>query len=193
MDHAVERRGVEPAHVRFSEADAILASMALVARSYAMTVREAADDPLRGQPMVSGISEAIVAMAGGQALELALEAGAAGDTIEAIHQRKTAALFVLVARLVSSAGSADAATATNLERFASAFGTAYQIVDDLQDRDVDGEQRGNLACALGPDAARERARDRLRDAREAIAPLGGAAARLTQCTDWLSESLEATR
>jgi hypothetical protein len=143
--------------------------------------------------MVRGISEAIVGMAGGQALELALVTDAGGDEIEAIHQRKTAALFVLVARLVSSAGGADVATATHLERFAAAFGAAYQIVDDLQDRDVEGEQRGNLARVLGAEPARARAQRRLQDGREAIEPLGMAAARLAQCTEWLAESLEATR
>lgn len=193
MDRARERRGAEPAHVRFSDADAMLASIALVARSYAITLGEGAEDPLLGRAMAQELSHAIVGMAKGQSLELTLEAGAGGDQIEPIHQRKTSALFVLVARLVSSVGGADVATATILARFAAAFGAAYQIIDDLHDRDLDGEQRGNLACALGLGPARARVDAHLREAREAIAPLGVASARLVQCVDWLSESLEAVR
>jgi len=191
MDRARERRGGEPAHARFSVADAILTSIALVARSYRIVLGEAADDALRGRTMARGLSDAIVEMAGGQSLELALGAGATPAEIETIHQKKTAALFVLVARLVSTAGDADVTAAMSLAQFASAFGGAYQICDDLQDRDVDGEQGGNLACLLGPEPARAIAHARLRAAREAIAPLGVISVRLAQCVDWLSESLEA--
>jgi farnesyl diphosphate synthase len=192
MDRARERRGAVPAHVRFSEADATLASVALVARSYSAVLGDGDAAPLRGYAAVRELSDAIVVMAGGQCVELALSSGVTAEEIETIHQRKTASLFLLIARLVSAEGGVDAATEASLCRFATAFGGAFQIGDDLEDRDVEGEQRGNLACVSGPGAARARAHDLLREAREAIAPLGEASQRLAQCVDWLSESLAAS-
>jgi farnesyl diphosphate synthase/geranylgeranyl diphosphate synthase type II len=189
MDHARERRGAEPAHLRFSEADAMLAAIALVGRAYAVGLGDGQVGSSHRPGTARGLSETIVAMAAGQSLELSLDGAAAAGAIEQIHRSKTAALFVLVARLVATEVGLDEATSAMLARFAEAFGGAYQIGDDLQDADAPGEQRGNLARALGADAARERAAELLREAVTAIAPLGDAAARLVQCAEWLAESL----
>ncbi|HEY3821003.1 MAG TPA: polyprenyl synthetase family protein [Polyangiaceae bacterium] len=191
MDRARERRGVEPAHLRFSEADAILAAVTLVARSYAIMLGDREDDMGMRHSMAQRVSSTIVGMAGGQSLELAIDTEARRDDVESIHQRKTAALFALVARLISTATGADDSTMTSFVRFAEAFGAAYQIWDDLQDRGVEGEQRGNLACLVGADPARQMARAHLRGARDALGQLGTPSTLLSLCVEWLSESLEA--
>lgn len=195
MDHADTRRGMPAAHLRFSPADAILAAIALIARAYAVVLGEDADDAVRGRRMARLASEAIggAGMAAGQAEELALDTGPAPDVVEAIHGRKTATLFALVPQLISVAVDVTGPVSSALDRFATAFGAAYQIVDDLQDQDVAGEQRANLARTRGTDAARQRGLELLAEARAALAPLGPAATRLAQCTSWLEESLRAVR
>lgn len=193
MDNADTRRGMPATHVRFSPADAMLAAIALIARAYALVLGEDTEDAACGRRRARLVSDAIggAGMAAGQAAELALDPGPTPEVVEAIHERKTAMLFSLVPRLIMEAVDMAGPVSTALDRFAASFGAAYQVVDDLRDMDVAGEQRANLACTLGAAAARQCGLDLLADARGALAPLGPAAARLGQCASWLEGSLRA--
>jgi farnesyl diphosphate synthase len=191
MDQASVRRGQPTAHLRYSEGEAILASMALMARAYAIVL--ATEDADRARSMGTLVSQAIGAagMSGGQAEELVLEDHAQSLELEGIHARKTGALFSLIARLLAASAGPTHPDAEGTQRFAGRFAAAYQIADDLQDRDVRGEQRGNLACAMGVKGARYRALELLEEARRSAKELGARGARLEACTSWLEEIIDA--
>ncbi len=85
-----------------------------------------------------------------------------------IFRRKTAPAFEAALRLGALAAGADAATLGALPRFSAAFGTAYQVRDDLADwraaRGGDARaRRPSIVAALAAEAARGDAR-RLLDA-----------------------------
>ena len=87
-------------------------------------------------------------------------------------------------------GGADAATLAQLDRYASALGLAFQIRDDLLDIEASSEQLGKTAgkdvaqakatypALLGLQGARARLDELAATMRDALAPLGRAAAHL---------------
>jgi geranylgeranyl pyrophosphate synthase len=92
---------------------------------------------------------------GGQADDLAAES-TGGDiaSLEAIHRRKTGALFLASLRMGGLVARADSKSLTALEEYGRRLGLAFQIVDDLLDA------RGN-AQALGKRAHHDRERGKL--------------------------------
>lgn len=187
MDDAAERRGRPTAHVEFSEAEAILAAVALVSRSYAILLTTPAAD---GRAMALLASQTVAsAMALGQAVELGHGAASTPEAIARIHEQKTASLFVLVARLVAVAAGNDARQAERAARFATSLGCAYQIVDDIEDRDRPGEASANLARAVRLDRARIEAEARLLDAGQLAADID-ASGQLGALVAWLAQRLE---
>jgi geranylgeranyl diphosphate synthase type II len=189
MDNAAERRTVPTAHLKFSEAEAILTAVAMLSRAYALLI-----DAPTGRPHVNLAMTAAAcatvgqSMAPGQAAELARPPTDASG-VQSIHSRKTAALFALVTRLTCLVGEAGDEVDAKLSDFAADVGIAYQIADDLQDRGEPGEARGNLAHAVGIAGAARLACERIQGARTAsrLDPTGGLGALL----DWLE--LEITR
>lgn len=116
--------------------------------------------------------------------------------LENIHARKTGALFrscvrmgVLVAQ-GERPGGADPRTLKALDTYGRCFGQAFQITDDLLDVEGDAAQagkrvqkdadRGKLTYPgfLGVAESRRRAEQLVRQAGEALAPLGRAGDRL---------------
>jgi geranylgeranyl pyrophosphate synthase len=193
MDGAAERRGRPPAHVRFSEAEAILAAVALLARSTDVLL-EAPVDAATARAMATLASDTVAAtMTMGQALELRGTAPVSATEIRDIHERKTASLFALAGRLAAAgAGPAvDATTTTRIVDFATLFGRAYQVADDVEDRAEAGEARGNLARIVGAEAARDEAVTLLRAARDAATETKASA--LVECVDWLERKVGQTR
>ncbi len=189
MDDARERRGQAPAHVRFSEAQAILAAVALVSRAYACLLEAPVDRPEVRLSMARLACETVaVSMAPGQARELGARAPDSADAVRLVHAGKTASLFQLTAQLACLCGEASEELGERLARFATLFGRAYQIVDDVADREKHGEGRGNLARVAGSDQAAAEARELLREAGglASIDATGGLAA----CVGWLGRSLD---
>jgi geranylgeranyl diphosphate synthase type II len=187
MDDASERRGRPTSHVQFSEADAILTSVALVSRSYAILLMAPVDD---GRGMALLASETVAgSMALGQATELGHGVGSTPEAIARVHEQKTASLFALVAHLVAIAAGAKADDGERAATFASALGCAYQIVDDIEDRDRPGEAGANLARAVRMDRTRVEADARLGEARRLAADLD-ASGQLGALVAWLELRLE---
>ncbi len=186
MDDARERRGQPPAHVRFSEAQAILAAVALVSRAYACLIETPVDRSEVRLSMARLACETVaVGMAPGQALELGARAPDSADAVRLVHAGKTASLFQLTAQLSCLCGEATEELSEKLARFAALFGRAYQIVDDVADREEPGEGHANLARAVGARAALSEAKELLREARSLASadPDGG----LEACVDWLRQ------
>lgn len=155
MDDDDLRRGRQTCHIRFGEALAILAGDALLTLAFEVLARSY-------PPAVAAVSCAelaagagAVGMVGGQVLDLTADGRIAGPEapgLEAIHRRKTGALFRSALRLgVYSAGVTDAEPLAAADDYAAAFGLAFQVTDDLLDVEGSAAAAGKR---VGKDAAR---------------------------------------
>ncbi len=190
MDDDDLRRGLPTCHVKFGEALGILAGDGLLTLAF--------ETVARGYPAkTAAVSIVELAngagghgMVGGQVLDLSAEgriscgtqyeSGSAIPTVadlEAIHRRKTGALFRSSLRLGLMAaqgerdGGIDFDAIMSLDIYANAFGLLFQITDDLLDVDssaeVTGKRTGKDAARgkltypvlLGLDASRKRAQE----------------------------------
>jgi geranylgeranyl diphosphate synthase type II len=168
MDNAVRRRGRPALHVVYGVATAELAAVTLLSRAFEVVARESSIPPA----LRSRISGELAAAAGapgccgGQAADLAADPGVTGlDDLEAIHARKTGALFVAAVRGGAMAGGARESTLTALTHYARNLGLAFQITDDLLDLQGDPEtlgkdthrdtHRANFATILGTESCRQ--------------------------------------
>ncbi|HEX3631165.1 MAG TPA: farnesyl diphosphate synthase [Casimicrobiaceae bacterium] len=198
MDDDVLRRGKPSCHVAFGEAMALLAGDALQTLAFEVLARTPAREPASQIALLARASGA-AGMAGGQAIDLFTT----GETLslnelERMHALKTGALIRAAVRLGAGCGrpmSADENDA--LDRYASAIGLGFQIVDDVLD--VEGtasslgktagkdamQRKATYASLLSLSAARERIEALRADARAA---LGGftTARRLIELGDWVA-------
>jgi len=134
-DNAI-RRGQPAAHIAFGSATAILAGSALLTEAFAQCIR--LPDSSAGVTAGGGLADTIgfQGLIGGQIDDLAFDPSEANlDEVSRIHLRKTAALFRFSAW---GGGVAAGLTGERLDRlgaFGSAYGLAFQVVDDLLDED----------------------------------------------------------
>ena len=178
MDDDDERRGRPTVHVVFGEAVAVLAGDALQALAFealaAHGAREAGPACALGALRDLAGAAGARALVGGQVDDLAAASQIEGaQRIESIHRRKSAAL--IAASVVGGARLAGAGDAllSRLQRFGEDVGVAFQIADDVLDKDEDGAC--SLVRVLGEAGARERAEALLADALAQLADLGGKA------------------
>ncbi len=139
MDDDALRRGQPTCHIKFGEANAILAGDALQTLAFSILV----DAPMPGVntqqrlAMVSELAQAsgVVGMCGGQALDLAAEGQQVSlDMLERIHRLKTGALIRAAVRLGAlSAGEPGRQAMPLLDSYASNIGLAFQVQDDILD------------------------------------------------------------
>jgi geranylgeranyl pyrophosphate synthase len=186
MDDDSERRGRPTVHVVHGEAVAVLAGDALQALAFEVLV---ADRPAGPQTPdgVRALATRDLALAagsrqlvGGQVDDLAFQAGAADDAmrIEAIHARKSAALIAASIVLGARFGGAAPALLDVLAKAGQEAGVAFQIADDLLDRDDD--EPCSVVRVLGEGEARDRAEALLESALARLADLGEEAAPLRE-------------
>src|SRR4029453_18721248 len=130
LDDDDERRGRPSVHVRFGEAEAILAGDALLTAAFGLALRYDRADVGRE------LTEATAGMIGGQYLDV----GGNGLDREALNRLKTGRLFeASVGAGRWGAGERDQAP---WREFAAEYGRLYQVVDDLVDGDGLVEERG---------------------------------------------------
>lgn len=157
MDNDVLRRGKPTVHVKFGEAQALLAGDALQALAFELLVPGDASVPL-GMAVslcrLLALSAGADGMAGGQAVDLA-SVGKALDlpALEAMHRRKTGALLQASVMMGAATGQTSANGVTQLQRFGACLGLAFQVVDDILDVTADSAQLGKTA---GKDAASDK-------------------------------------
>jgi farnesyl diphosphate synthase len=198
MDDDVLRRGKPSCHVAFGEAIALLAGDALQSLAFEVLARTPAREPAAQIALLAQAS-GLSGMAGGQAIDLTTVGETlALDELERMHALKTGALIRAAVRLGAGCGrpmSVDENDA--LDRYASAIGLGFQIVDDVLDVEGTASSLGKTAgkeamqgktayaSLLGPSAARERIEALRADARAA---LGGfaTARRLIELGDWIA-------
>jgi len=172
MDDDDERRGRPTVHVAFGEAVAVLAGDALLAQAFEVLAAGVAE-PQQRLAALRDLSHAAGSrnLVGGQADDLAFRPGEGGAAaIESIHRRKTAALIAASVLTGARLGGADSPLLECLRSFGEAVGVAFQIADDLLDRD-DGELC-SLVRVLGLEGARARAEEFLGSALDRIDDLG---------------------
>lgn len=157
MDNDVLRRGKPTVHVKFGEAQALLAGDALQALAFELLVPDDGSVPAalsarlcRQLAVAAGAS----GMAGGQAVDLA-SVGVALDqkALEGMHRLKTGALLQASVMMGASTASVDASVLQQLSTYGACVGLAFQVVDDILDVTTDSATLGKTA---GKDAAADK-------------------------------------
>jgi geranylgeranyl diphosphate synthase type II len=188
MDNASLRRGRPTVHLQFGENVALLASLALLNRAYALVAESAQRLSLRrytAEDMVHHLAAAIGSdgLIGGQALDLLSRPEDLDlDVLEYIHSHKTGALFMAAGELGAMAADAKRKDLEVVARFAKNLGLAFQISDDLLDvlgtpeetgKDV-GQDAAKVTFVrlLGVEGAQALEAELLGFAVESLAPLG---------------------
>ncbi|HWW76364.1 MAG TPA: polyprenyl synthetase family protein, partial [Pyrinomonadaceae bacterium] len=173
MDDADVRRSRRALHLVYGEGLALLTSVALLNRAYALLAEAAAACRAPGAvaSLVAEAARCVGAdgMVGGQVVDLETRAGVYGESDAdalACRDLKTLALMRLMMTAGALACGADAEDARALADFGERFGRAYQICDDILDgagaRALTGKpalqdarhSRANAAVSLGEDGAR---------------------------------------
>ncbi len=188
MDDDAVRRGRPTLHIAFGEATAILAGDALLTLAFEMLSGENAHpDPAIRAELVLLLAKAAgwQGMAQGQALDLSGARRNFGpDEIAAMQALKTGALFCFACEAGAVLGRAASSDRAALFAYASAFGQAFQLADDLLDMEGDAASLGKavakdaahgkatLVARLGPEPARERLGQLLDEAEVALAHFG---------------------
>ena len=191
MDNDVLRRGKPTVHVRFGQAQALLAGDALQALAFEILTPEpsaaaSADMPAAMQAALCRLlarAAGADGMAGGQAIDLAsVGLPLTEPELRAMHRRKTGALLLASVRMgaACAAHPLPASALQALDAYGQALGLAFQVVDDVLDVTADsallGKTAGKDAAAgkptyvslLGLEAARQLAADLLAQAENAL-------------------------
>ncbi len=161
MDDDDLRRGRPTCHKVYGEANAILVGDALLALAFE-TLAKGIQPPETAAACVAALAEAAgaTALVGGQFDDLAgsgdnlPDDSAALAALEAIHRRKTGAMFLASLRLGGLVACAAPRQLAGIEDYGRRLGLAFQIADDLLD--VEGE-----AAAVGKRVGKDSARGKL--------------------------------
>jgi farnesyl diphosphate synthase len=188
MDNDVLRRGKPTVHVKYGEAQAMLAGDAMQALAFEVLTPEAeAIEPALQARLVALLARAAghAGMAGGQAIDLASIGRALDEaTLRDMHRRKTGALLQASVLMGAACGHADAPTWAALSEYGAAIGLAFQVVDDILDVTQASETLGKTAgkdshhnkptyvTVLGLEAARAHAEALRAQAHSALARSG---------------------
>jgi len=202
MDDDTLRRGKPTCHVAFDEATALLVGDSLQSLAFqVLSERVLARDAQRQLEMVRVLAAATGSrgMAGGQAIDLAsVGQELSVPELELMHIHKTGALIRAGVWLGANCGEPLApASGNHLDRFAKFAGLAFQVVDDILDVQSDTLTLGKTAgkdarqnkptyvSVLGLSRARELALELRTQALAALEPMGPAAQRLHELTDYI--------
>ncbi|MGH7390298.1 MAG: polyprenyl synthetase family protein [Candidatus Rokuibacteriota bacterium] len=204
MDDDDYRRGRLTSHKVFGEAMAILAGDALLTLAFRLVADNAAlvRDPGTICAVVSEIATAAGTggMVGGQVVDIESEGKTVtAETLDYIHIHKTAALIRTALRAGALLAGAPPADLRAITTAGERLGLAFQIVDDILDVEGSLEELGKTAgsderkqkatypALHGLDASRRRARTLIQEAKDALAPLGRAAAPIEALADFIFE------
>ncbi len=167
MDNADKRRGRPSCHRKYGEANAVLVGDALLTLAFELLARD-------GLPNATGIIRTLgrqsgtAGLIGGQVLDLQAisRPTSATETVwTEIARRKTAALITASVVAGGLAGRGRPTQVRRLEQYGRDVGLAFQLMDDVHDRD-------GLAGAMGIEAARADAARLVTRAVEALQPFG---------------------
>jgi geranylgeranyl diphosphate synthase type II len=207
MDNDDLRRGRPTCHKVFGESTAILAGDSLLALAFEVLARDVRPAELVARccselAQAAGASELV----GGQADDLAAEAASSPvtgstavdvQTLQAIHARKTGAMFRVSLRLGGIVAGASDRQLDALDEYGRSFGLAFQITDDLLDvagrEEIVGKRVGKDARhgkmtfprLLGVEESRRQAESLLSRACQAVAPFGNSGTPLVEIAEFI--------
>jgi geranylgeranyl diphosphate synthase type II len=201
MDDDDMRRGRPSCHAAFGEATAILAGDALLAQAFEVLATGIAPPEVAARccgelARAAGPSNLV----GGQEDDLKAQfTDLPYEQLERIHRRKTGAMIRVSLRLGGIVGGAEEIRLAALDSYGQRLGLAFQIVDDLLDRQGNEQdlgkragkdlERGKLTfpAVLGAAESRRRAEELIAAATDAIRPLGPRAAGLEALARYVLE------
>ena len=174
MDDDDERRGRPSVHVAYGEAVAVLAGDALQALAFQVLADARGVSAERLNETVAELAATAGSrqLVGGQVLDLAFEPGGGDEAarVEAVHRRKSAALIACAVVGGARFGGSSPDALAQLAKFGEEVGVAFQIADDLLDRD--DEEPCSLVRVLGTAGAEARAAGLLDSALARVQALG---------------------
>ncbi len=157
MDDDVLRRGKPTVHVRFGQAQALLAGDALQALAFELLVPDDGSvPPALGAQLCLQLARAagVQGMAGGQAIDLAsVGLPLSQAALERMHALKTGALLRASVLMGAACGPVPPAALPELALYGQHLGLAFQVVDDVLDVVADTQTLGKTA---GKDAHNEK-------------------------------------
>jgi farnesyl diphosphate synthase len=195
MDDDDLRRGRPTVHKAYDEATAILVGDALQTLAFEVLADSATDpDSAVRADLVLGLAKAsgLGGMVGGQMLDLAAE-GRYGESnldaagIRELQAMKTGAILKFSVEAGAIVGRADTGARADLVAFGRALGAAFQVADDILDREASAEAmgkrtgkdqekgKGTLVDRLGLDGARRECARLVDEADAALKRFGPAA------------------
>ena len=157
MDNDVLRRGKPTVHVKYGQAQALLAGDALQALAFELLTPEGDDVPAVQQATLCRLLARAAGhegMAGGQAIDLAsIGRNLSEDELRQMHRLKTGALLQGRVMMGAACGVPDPRAREALSTYGAAMGLAFQVVDDVLDVTADSSSLGKTA---GKDAAHDK-------------------------------------
>jgi farnesyl diphosphate synthase len=172
MDNDVMRRGKPTVHVRYGQAQAMLAGDAMQALAFDVLTPDGGVEPALQARLCALLARSAghAGMAGGQAIDLAsigkpLDERALRD----MHRRKTGALLQASVLMGAACGPTGPKAWAALSDYGAAIGLAFQVVDDILDVTQESHTLGKTAgkdlydnkptyvSVLGLEAARRQA------------------------------------
>lgn len=183
MDNADVRRGLPSCHRKYGEATAILVGDALLTLAFELLSRNGTPKTLSIIRTI-GHASGTTGLIGGQVLDLALgcrKRGGGLQQLEEVARRKTTSLIAASVVAGALAGGGSASQRRCLERFGQRLGLAFQLIDDLHDRE-------GLAEAMGLEEAKRKARRLIARGLDELKPFGVRAEALRALADWLSST-----
>jgi len=157
MDNDVLRRGKPTVHVKFGEAQALLAGDALQALAFELLTPD--DDSVNTATQARlcrllAQAAGFQGMAGGQAIDLAsVGLPLTSGQLHEMHRLKTGALLQASVMMGAACGTASPSALMALSSYGAAVGLAFQVVDDILDVTADAATLGKTA---GKDAAQDK-------------------------------------
>ena len=157
MDNDDFRRGKPSNHKVFGEANAVLAGDALLTFAPQLIIEKSKD--LSSEQIIKILHEytkfaGAYGLIAGQVVDIESEGGklvkSPEETLDFIHLNKTAVLFRLAVRIGVICANGDKKTFNEFDNFATKFGLAFQIYDDILDEISTFEELGK---SIGKDEA----------------------------------------
>lgn len=148
MDNDVLRRGKPTVHVKYGEAQAMLAGDAMQALAFEVLTPDHGVAPALQARFCSLLARAAghAGMAGGQAIDLASTGKPLDEhQLRDMHRRKTGALLKASVLMGAACGPVGATVWEALGVYGDALGLAFQVVDDILDVTQASETLGKTA------------------------------------------------
>ncbi len=201
MDNDDLRRGKPANHIRFGEANALLAGDALLNLAFeSVLCSDLPADLVKEGLAVLGQKAGACGMIGGQTLDLAAEKITPDEKmLLQINRGKTSALIQSACVMGCVAARADERKKQAANAFGEALGITFQLTDDLLDvrgdetklgKPVGSDEKQNkttFVTLLGVSATEQRAKEENERGKEALSCFGPEKEELFLLADWLLE------